>query len=81
MNVVITIVTVLQLLCGLLVCAVVLFQSGKSSGLSGAIGGLADTFMAKGKARTWDARLARSTKWFGAAFILLTILLNILARI
>ena len=70
-----------KMLCGLLVCAVVLFQSGKNSGLSGSIGGLADTFMSKGKARTWDARLARSTKWVGAAFIVLTLLLNILARI
>ena len=43
-------VTILQLLCGLAVILAVLFQSGKSAGLSGAIGGMADTFMAKGKA-------------------------------
>ena len=44
-------VTILQLLCGLIVIGIVLFQSGKSAGLSGAIGGVADSFMAKNKAR------------------------------
>ena len=43
-------VTILQLLCGLIVIGIVLFQSGKSAGLSGAIGGVADSFMAKNKA-------------------------------
>ena len=32
-------ITVLQVLCGLIVILAVLFQSGKSAGLSGAIGG------------------------------------------
>ena len=34
-----TVVTILQLLCGLAIILIVLFQSGKSQGLSGAIGG------------------------------------------
>ena len=72
------VITVLQLLCGLAIILAVLFQSGKSAGLSGAIGGVADTFMAKGKAKTFDAKLAKATKWIGAVFILLTLLLNIL---
>ena len=67
-------VTILQLLCGLIVIGIVLFQSGKSAGLSGAIGGVADSFMAK----STDARLARATKWVGAAFIVLTLVLNML---
>ena len=56
----------------------VMLQSGKSAGLSGTIGGVADTFMAKGKAKTFDAKLAKATKWIGAAFIVLTLSLNIL---
>ena len=32
-------ITILQLLCGLAIILIVLFQSGKSEGLSGAIGG------------------------------------------
>ena len=53
-------------------------DSGKSAGLSGTIGGVADTFMAKGKAKSFDAKLAKATKWIGAVFILLTLVLNIL---
>ncbi len=71
-------VTILQLLCGLIVIAIVLFQSGKSAGLSGAIGGVADSFMSKNKAKSMDAKLARATKWVGAAFIVLTLVLNII---
>ena len=71
-------ITILQLLCGLFVIAIVLFQSGKSAGLSGAIGGVADSFMAKNKAKSMDAKLARATKWVGAAFIVLTLVLNML---
>ena len=91
-------VTILQLLCGLIVIGIVLFQSGKSAGLSGAIvgstialgtvlgytamsgaiGGVADSFLAKNKAKSTDARLARATKWVGAAFIVLTLVLNML---
>ena len=71
-------VTILQLLCGLAIILIVLFQSGKSEGLSGAIGGVADSFLAKNKARTIDAKLARATKWVGAAFIILTLVLNMI---
>ena len=71
-------VTILQLLCGLIVIGIVLFQSGKSAGLSGAIGGVADSFMAKNKAKTIDAKLARATKWFGGVFLVLTLILLIL---
>ena len=45
------ILTILQLLSGLAVTVVVLMQSGKSAGLSGAIAGGAETFLSKGKAR------------------------------
>ena len=71
-------ITIIQLLCGILLTVVVLFQSGKSAGLSGAIGGVADTFMSKGKARTFDAKLAKATKWIGAVFLLLTLVLLII---
>ena len=70
--------TVLQVLSGLAVTAIVLMQSGKSAGLSGAISGGAETFLSKGKAKTWDAKLAKATKWFALAFVLLTLLLNLI---
>ena len=71
-------ITILQLLCGLGIFLSVLFQSGKSAGLSGAIGGVADSFLAKNKAKTLDAKLARATKWIGAVFLILTLVLLIL---
>ena len=73
-----TLVMILQVLCGLFVIAVVLIQSGKSAGLSGAIGGVADSFLSKNKAKSMDAKLARATKWVGAVFIVLTLVLNML---
>ena len=71
-------VTILQLLCGLALILVVLFQSGKSAGLSGSIGGVADSFLSRNKAKTADAKLARATKWIGAVFVILTLALNII---
>ena len=65
--------TILQLLSALTVTVIVLFQSGKRSGLSGAIAGGADTFLSKGKAKTMDAKLAKATKWVGLAFVVLTL--------
>ena len=67
--------TIIQLLCGLVLIAVVMLQSGKSAGLSGAIAGVADTFMSKNKAKGWDAKLARWTKWVAIAFILVALIL------
>ena len=68
--------TILQLLSALAVTVIVLFQSGKRSGLSGAIAGGADTFLSKGKAKTMDAKLAKATKWVGLAFAVLTLALH-----
>ena len=69
-------VTILQLLAALILIGIVLFQSGKSQGLSGTIGGIADSYMAKSKAKSLDAKLAKATKWVGAAFIVLTLVIN-----
>ena len=68
--------TILQLLSALAVTVIVLFQSGKRSGLSGAIAGGADTVLSKGKAKTLDAKLAKATKWVGLAFVVLTLSLH-----
>ena len=67
--------TILQVLSGLAVTVIVLMQSGKSSGM-GAISGGADAIFGKGKAKTWDEKLAKATKWFAIAFVILTLILN-----
>ena len=76
MSVITIILTVLQVLSGIAVTAIVLMQSGKSAGLSGAISGGAESFLSKGKAKTLDAKLAKATKWFALAFVLLTLSLH-----
>lgn len=72
------VLTIFQVLSGLAVTVIVLMQSGKSAGLSGSIGGGADTFFSKGKAKSLDAKLAKMTKWFAIAFALLTLVLNLI---
>ena len=69
-------VTILQLRAALILIAIVLFQSGKSQGLSGSIGGIADSYMAKSKAKSIDAKLAKATKWVGVIFVVLTLVIN-----
>ena len=70
--------TIIQVICGLAVIAVVMLQSGKSAGLSGAIAGGADTFLSKNKAKSADARLARMTKWVAVVFMILTLVICLL---
>ena len=76
MSAITIVLTILQVLSGIAVTAIVLMQSGKSAGLSGAISGGAETFLSKGQAKTWDAKLAKATKWFALAFVLLTLSLH-----
>lgn len=72
------ILTVLQVLLALALIAIVMLQSGKSAGLSGAISGAADTFLSKNKAKTVDAKLAKATKWVAIAWVLLTLALCVI---
>jgi len=71
------ILTVIQVLLALFLTAVVLLQEGKTSGLSGAISGGADTFLSKNKAKSWDAKLARWTKWVAIVFMVLTLVISL----
>ena len=70
--------TVIMLLSAVTLIVIVLFQSGKSSGLSGAIAGNSDNFMSKNKNRSWDAKLANSTKWVAAVWLITTFALSLL---
>ena len=71
-------VTILQVLCSLALVAIVMLQSGKSAGLSGAISGAADTFLSKNKAKSVDAKLAKMTKWVAILWVVLTLALCVL---
>ena len=72
------VLTVVDVIAAVFLTAVIMLQSGKSAGLSGAIAGGADTFLSKNKAKSWDAKLARWTKWVAIAFMLLTLSLSLI---
>ncbi|SES37417.1 preprotein translocase subunit SecG [Salipaludibacillus aurantiacus] len=65
--------SVLLVIVSLLLIGVVLLQSGKSAGLSGAISGGAEQLVGKQKARGLDAVLQKATVVLGTLFFLLTL--------
>ncbi len=67
--------TVLEVIASVLLILVVLVQSGKESGLSGAIAGNSDSYMNKSKMGGLDKKLASATKWIALVWILLTLAL------
>ena len=71
-----TIVIVLEVLASVAMILVVLFQSGKEAGLSGALGGKTDTYLSKTAGGNLDKMLASATKWVALAWILLTLSLS-----
>lgn len=64
---------VLEVIASLALILVVLFQSGKEDGLSGAISGNTESYMNKGNRSNLDAKLASATKWIAIAWILITL--------
>ena len=72
------ILTIIQLIAGLGLIVIIMLQSGKGSGLSGAIGGGNDSYSFKAKAKTMDAKLTKMTKWVALVFVVLTFVLNLL---
>lgn len=72
------VITIIQLIACIILIGVVLLQSGKTAGLSGAISGGSDTYLAKNKSKTLDSKLARATKWVAIVFVILTLILNII---
>ncbi len=79
MSIPMLIVSIIMVILAIFLVAVVLLQSGKTAGLSGAIGGGVDTFLSKNKAKTWDAKLAKSTKWVAIAFLVLSLALALMS--
>ena len=70
--------TFLVVIVALCLIAMVMLQSGKSAGISGAIAGGMDTFLAKNKAKSWDAKLARWTKYVAILFMVLGLALSLI---
>ena len=78
MEVLKTIVLVLEVLASIALIAIVLMQSGKEAGLSGAIAGNSDSYMSKSKNGGLDKKLASATKWVALAWIVLTLVISLL---
>ena len=73
------IITIAEVVTSVLLVLVVLLQSGKEAGLSGAISGSNnESYMGKGKRASLDKKLASATKWIALVWILLTLTLSLL---
>lgn len=72
------VLVVLEAIASLALIVIVLLQSGKEAGLSGALSGSSDSYLSKNKNGGLDHILATSTKWLALAWILLTLALSLL---
>ena len=72
-----TVLIILQALCSIAVIGVIMFQSGKEAGLSGALSGNSDSYLSKNGGGL-DKKLAASTKWIAAAWLVLTLVLSLI---
>ncbi len=77
MGVIETILIVLETLASIALIVVVLLQSGKEAGLSGALSGVAESYLSKNKKGGLDQLLASSTKWIAIVWIVLTLILSL----
>jgi len=74
------VVSILHILICIAIIVIVLLQSGRSAGISGAIAGGAETFFGKNKGRTIDAMLSKYTKFALAVFLLTSVILTWLLK-
>ena len=73
-----TVLIVLQALMSVVLIAVIMLQSGKEAGLSGAVAGNSDTYLGKNGKGGLDKALASSTKWIALGWIVLTLILSLI---
>lgn len=69
------VVGIIHIILSVIIIALILLQSGKQAGLSGAIGGAADSFFGKNKGKTMDAIFARFTKICAILFLITSLFL------
>ena len=70
--------TVLEAIASVALIVIILLQSGKEAGLSGALAGNSDTYLSKGKGKNLDQVLASATKWVALVWIFLTLALSLI---
>ena len=69
---------ILLIIASIVMIVVIILQEGNQQGV-GVVSGGADTFFSKNKARSYDAFLARATKWFAIGFVAIVLALNVFA--
>lgn len=72
------VLTILEVIASIVLILVVLVQSGKEAGVSGAISGNSDSYLSKSKNASLDKKLASATKWVALVWILLTLSLSLI---
>lgn len=72
------VLTVVEVLLSIALIVVVLMQSGKEAGLSGALSGSNDNYLSKSKKKNLDQALSSATKWIALAWIVLTLVLSLI---
>ena len=72
------VLTVVEVLLSIALIVVVLLQSGKEAGLSGALSGSNDNYLSKSKKKNLDQVLSSATKWVAGAWIVVTLLLSLI---
>ena len=78
MNTLSTIITIALVIVSILLVVVVLMQKSKSAGMGSAFGGDTQSFTAKGKAASREAKLQKLTIILGCALGVLAIVLAII---
>ena len=61
MAVIQVILSIIYVLLGIAISIVILMQEGKSNGLGGAIGGMAESYWSKNKGRSMEGKLEKFT--------------------
>lgn len=71
--------SIILLVFALAVIIVVMLQEGNQTGLSGAVGGSADSFLSKNQTRSVDAFLNKWTKFIALGFFIVTLICDLIA--
>ncbi len=72
-----TILTIIFIIICVFLSAVILLQEGKSAGLSGSIGGMADSYWGRNKSRSMEGKLEKLTKYAAILWLILALVLNL----
>ena len=73
-----TVLIILQALMSLALIVIIMLQSGKEAGLSGALAGNSDSYLGKNGKGGLDKLLAKYTKWVALVWVVLTLVLSLI---